>query len=107
MSNQRIPVDAKNKGLAFRVVAMVAGPAASRGAVSRLLTTLNAYDTDLASLALDLGLGTGTTPEAQAGTVRTLVAYFDELINSNNFVRSDTKTGKQVLDELMATLDQG
>lgn len=111
MSNQRIPVDAKNKGLAFRVVKAVAIPALARGEFERLMTTLNAYDNDTAgldALALDLGLTADATGRSLATTARTICAYFNEVINTDNFVRAaDSKTGKQVLDELMARLDQG
>lgn len=106
MSNQRIPVDGANKGLAFRVLAMIAGAAVNRADVARLKQTLDAYDDGLATMATDLAAS--GVDASMAGTVRTLVAYWHEVVNTDNFVRaSDSKTGKQVLDEIIGRIDQG
>lgn len=104
MSNVRIPIDAATKGLAFRVTKLVADAALLRAESARLMPTLNAYDTDTAALATDLGGGVTAT---QAATLRTILGNFDQVVNSDNFVRADTKTGRQALDELISDVDQG
>lgn len=104
MANVRIPIDNVNKGLAFRVTSLVDMAAELRAASARLMPTLNAYDSDTAALAADLG---GGISAAQAATLRTILGNFDQVVNSDAFVRSDTKTGRQALDELISDIDQG
>lgn len=104
MANVRIPIDAATKGLAFRVTSLVAKAAELRAAAARLMPTLNAYDADTATLAVDLG---GGITAAQAATLRTIVGNFNEVVNSDSFVRVDTKTGRQALDEMLSDIDQG
>lgn len=102
MANVRITVDAANKGLAFRVARFVDMAAELRAESERLSPALSAYDTDTAALATDLGV-----TAAQAATLRTIIGNFDQVLNSNSYVRVDTKTGKQALDEMISVIDLG
>lgn len=101
----RIAYDVTTKQLSKLIAIAVDRLADARAEFERIKLSIDAAQTGGGGFA-DLGAELGATP-SDAQALWTIFSNANDVLNGNTFVRVDTKTGKQALDELISRLDQG